>query len=194
MSALKIGLMSFAHLHGAGYLSILAGRPDVEVRVADVDPERGKRFAEQHGVDFAESYDDLMGWDPDGVIVCSENALHRELVELGASGGAYVLCEKPLATSLEDGHAMIAACEAAGVGLMTAFPMRFSQPIMALEQLVRGGELGRIFGVAGTNPGNNPGLRFPWFVTKDLAGGGAVMDHTVHVADLLRWLLEAEAV
>jgi predicted dehydrogenase len=183
--------MSFAHLHGAGYASLLAGRPDVELRVADENAERGKPIADRLGVPFTASYAELLAWQPDGVIVCSENAGHRVLVEQAAAAGANVLCEKPLATSLADGRAMLDACEAAGVMLMTAFPVRFASPIVALERLVRQGGLGKVHGVAGTNAGGMPG---GWFVDPELAGGGAVMDHTVHVADLMRWILGTEAV
>jgi predicted dehydrogenase len=188
---LKIGILSFAHLHGLSYASVLASRPDVELRVADENAERGKPIADQYGVSFTTSYAELLEWGPDGVVVCSENARHRVLVEQAAAAGAHVLCEKPLATSLADGRAMIEACEKAGVSLMTAFPVRFCGPVVSVARLVRDGKLGRIHGVAGTNPGTMPG---GWFVDPELAGGGAVMDHTVHVADLLRWILGSEAV
>lgn len=188
---LKIGVLSFAHLHAAGFTAGLVHRPDVELRIADEDAERGQRFADQFGVPFAASYDALLDWQPDAVVVCSENAGHRKLVELAASAGAHVLCEKPLSTSLSDGRLMLEACERAGVQLMTAFPMRFAAPITAFEASVRGGALGTICGAEGINFGTMPG---GWFVDPQLAGGGSVMDHTVHIADLLRWILGSEAV
>lgn len=191
---LKLGILSFAHLHAAGYASVLADRPDVELRVADEDPERARQWAERFGVPDAGSYEALLDWGPDGVVVCSENARHRPLVELAARAGAHVLCEKPLATSLADGRAMIEACERAGVHLMTAFPVRFAAPIEAFAARLREGALGAIHGVEGVNYGTMPGRAHPWFIDPELAGGGAVMDHTVHVADLLRWMLDSEAV
>lgn len=189
--ALKIGVMSFAHLHAAGFTSGLVGRPGVEVRIADEDPERGQKYADQFGVPFAGSYEALLDWAPDAVMVCSENAGHRKLVELAAGAGAYVLCEKPLATTLSDGRQMLEACERAGVELMTAFPMRFAPPIAEFAERVRGGALGTLLGGEGINFGTNPG---GWFVDPQQAGGGSVMDHTVHIADLLRWILGCEAV
>lgn len=192
-SPMKIGILSFAHQHGVGYAGVLSRRPDVELRIADERPDRGKRFAEQLGVSYMESYADLLEWGPDAVAVCSENAGHRALVELAAEAGAHVLCEKPLATTLADGRAMIAACEKAGVNLMTAFPVRFAAPIAGLEAGIRAGKLGKLHGVEGVNFGTMPGRANPWFIDPSLAGGGAVMDHTVHVADLLRWMLGCEA-
>lgn len=191
MEKTKIGILSFAHGHAVGILHALADRDDVALMVADEDPARARQHATPLGVTVADSYQDLLAWRPDGVVVCSENAKHRELTELAAAAGAAVLCEKPLATSVADCEAMIRACETAGVGLMTAFPVRFEQPMQSLHTLVRSGQLGRILGAAGTNPGSNPG---GWFNDATLAGGGAVMDHTVHVVDLFRWLLGTEPV
>jgi predicted dehydrogenase len=105
-----------------------------------------------------------------------------------------VLCEKPLATTLGDARAMIAACDRAGVRLMTAFPMRFSPPMLQVKEMIDSGSMGRVYGVNGTNQGECPKHLRGWFVDPKLAGGGAVMDHTVHLADLLRWMLKSEIV
>jgi 1,5-anhydro-D-fructose reductase (1,5-anhydro-D-mannitol-forming) len=199
---LRIGVLSLAHLHAAGYLALLSGRPDVEVAVSDPDAgDRpagevgGRAFAEQLGVGrYFDTHQDLLDWGPDGVIVCSENSRHRELTELAAAAGAHVLCEKPMATTVADGEAMIAACAAAGVHLMIAYPVRFSRQFRALQATLPA--LGRVVAAAGTNNGQLPGGR-SWFSDADLAGGGAVMDHTVHLADLFDCLLsgaEAESV
>jgi predicted dehydrogenase len=126
------------------------------------------------------------------VIICSENAKHRALTLAAAEAGAHILCEKPLATAVEDAQAMIAACDRAGVHLMTAFPMRFSPPVLQVKAMLDGGNLGRVYGINGTNQGECPKHLRSWFVDPLLAGGGAVMDHTVHLADLLRWMLQSE--
>jgi predicted dehydrogenase len=84
---------------------------------------------------------------------------------------------------------MIEACRAEGVQLGTAFPVRGSPAVIALKDAIASGELGRIRAVRATNPGQYPGS---WFGDKRLAGGGAVMDHTVHAADAIRWLLGEE--
>lgn len=202
MRPLRIGVMSLAHLHAMGYLALLSGRPDVEVAVSDPDAATrpsgesgGRALAERLGVGrYFDTYGELLDWGPDGVVVCSENSRHRELTELAAAAGAHVLCEKPMATSVPDGEAMIAACAAAGVHLMVAYPVRFSRTFRALQASVPA--LGRVVAVSGTNNGKLPGGR-AWFSDAGLAGGGAVMDHTVHLADLLDCLFsgaEAESV
>jgi predicted dehydrogenase len=111
-----------------------------------------------------------------------------------ATGVKYILCEKPLSTTLEDSRAILNAVDAAGARLMIAFPMRFSPPILEAKALIDAGKLGRIYGCNATNQGHNPGHIRAWFVDKRLAGGGAVMDHTVHVVDVLRWIFHAEIV
>ena len=74
--------------------------------------------------------------------------------------------------------------------LRTAFPVRYLPAVQHAREVVRSGGVGRVLAVNGTNHGQIPG---GWFLDAELAGGGAVMDHTVHVADALRWILGAEA-
>jgi predicted dehydrogenase len=120
------------------------------------------------------------------------NSEHRHLAELAAAARVHVLCEKPLATSVEDARAMVTACDAAGVRLMTAFPMRFSPVLGQLASAARSGALGELVCLEGVNTGEMPDLHAGWFADRVLAGGGALMDHVVHLADAYRWLLGAE--
>ncbi|HEX6383216.1 MAG TPA: Gfo/Idh/MocA family oxidoreductase, partial [Anaerolineae bacterium] len=190
---MRIGIMSFAHHHAEAYIQNLRNIPGVELMgAADEDAARGRRFAQQHGAPFFETYEALLGANPGGVIVCSENSRHRPLVELAAGAGAHVLCEKPLATTLADARAIVEACEAAGVVLMTAFPMRFSTPLMAIKARLDAGDLGQVYAFNAANQGELPTRHRQWFVDPELAGGGAVMDHTVHLVDIMRWYLDSE--
>lgn len=196
---MRLGIMSFAHLHAEGYINNLRANPDVEViGFADDNPERGAHFARRYGIRQFDSYEALIAAQPDGVVICTENARHRPVVELAAQAGVHVLCEKPLATTLEDARAMIEACERGKVHLMTAFPMRFNAPVIEAKRVIESGALGRIYGANTTNQGKLPRYHADyvreWFEQKDLAGGGAAMDHTVHLVDLLRWFLGCEVV
>ena len=200
-SPLKIGLMSFAHVHAAGYANLLKSWSGIELLAADPDAAtappgelRGARLAEQLGVGLVDDYDDLFAWGPDAVVVCAETSRHRPLVEQAAARGIHVLCEKPLATSLPDARAMIEACARAGVQLMTAYPVRFHPAFADLRRRVHSGALGRVVIANGTNNGRAPISSRRWFVDEELAGGGALMDHTVHLADLLDDLLDSPAV
>jgi predicted dehydrogenase len=186
---MKIGIMSFAHHHAETYVGSLRAIPGVEmIGIADDDAARGQKYAAQFNTHLFPSYEALLAEKPDGVLVCSENANHRRLVEMAAQAGAHVLCEKPLATTREDAQAIIAACRKAGVRLMTAFPMRFSAPLIQLKARLDAGDLGQIYCLNTTNQGEVPIGHRAWFVDKELAGGGAMMDHIVHLADIFNWL------
>ena len=189
---IKVALLSFAHVHAASYARLLAAMPGVELRASDPDSatapdgeRRGRDLAADLGVAYIDSYAELLAWQPDAVIVTSENARHRPLVEAAAAAGAAVLCEKPLATTLADALAMQAACDAASVTLMTAYPVRFSPAFARLRELVAAGELGALLAATGTNNGQIPVGDRAWFTDPLLSGGGAMVDHIVHVADLL---------
>ena len=189
----RLGILSVAHLHAEGYVHNIRAIPGVElVGIADDDFARGRQFAAQFGLRLFDRYEALLEQRLDGVVICAENTRHRPLVELAAGAGAYVLCEKPLATTLPDAEAAIAACRRAEVELMVAFPMRFSAPLLEVKRVLDDGSLGRIYCCNGTNQGQNPHRHRAWFVNRALAGGGALSDHTVHLVDVMRWFFGSE--
>ncbi|MFE5754656.1 Gfo/Idh/MocA family protein [Streptomyces massasporeus] len=194
---MKVALFSFAHVHAATYMQLLRDRSDIELIVTDPDaepgdPTRGKTLADELGVTYRADYEEVLAEQPRAVIITSENTRHRQLVEQAAAAGAHILCEKPLATTEPDALAMIDACEQAGVSLMTAYPVRFHPAFTALRHSLTAGSLGRLLSVHGVNNSSPPALERSWFTDPALSGGGAVMDHTVHIADLLDVLLDGE--
>jgi predicted dehydrogenase len=193
MAKCKIALLSFAHMHAYSYADVLLQLPDAElVAIADDDPELLAQLRQRYASvpSFFENYRDLLREVPcDAVIIASENAKHCEMALESFRRGKHVLCEKPLATTLEDAKRMIEASRDANRILMTAFPVRFSPAIVEAKKCIQGGALGKILAIASSNHGSMPG---GWFVDPRLSGGGAVMDHTVHVVDVLRWLFECE--
>lgn len=190
---IKIGILSFAHHHGEAYISNLRRMEGVELLgVTDDDPLRGQKIAAENHARYFHSYEDLFEARPDGVIICTENNRHRPFVEMAASRGVHVLCEKPLATTREDARAIVEACAKAGVLLMTAFPMRFSAPLLEIKARLDQGDFGDIYCFNATNQGELPAKYRAWFVDPELAGGGAIMDHTVHLVDMMRWFTGSE--
>lgn len=187
---MKIGMMSFAHMHAYSYADSLMKLDNVElVGIFDDDITRGKEVAEKYQTAYYDSQDAFLELDMDAVIICSENIRHKEMVLNAAKAGKHILCEKPIATNLADAQEMIDVCEDNGVILQIAFPVRFSTPIQQLKELIDQGELGEIVAFRTTNRGQNPG---GWFIEEDLSGGGAVLDHTVHMVDIMRWYLGHE--
>ncbi|MHC1784868.1 MAG: Gfo/Idh/MocA family protein [Anaerolineaceae bacterium] len=192
---MKIGIMSFAHHHAESYINSLQKVDGVDwIGVADIDQPRAKAFAAQTNSHYYSSYEGLLAAKPEGVIITAENSNHRALVEMAASQKVNILCEKPLATTREDARNMVQTCKKAGVLLMTAFPMRFSPPALAIKQQLDRGDFGRIYCFNGSNQGELPSKYRNWFIDRKLAGGGAIMDHTVHLVDLFRWYLNSEVV
>ena len=134
----------------------------------------------------------------EAVYVATPNHLHRPIVEAAARAGKHVLCEKPMATTLADAEAMVAACHENGVRYATAFDQRFQARHRRLRELVREGRLGQITAVrvhyacwtpADWSPPATEGTHDNWRVDPARAGGGAFIDLAPHGLDLVQVLL-----
>jgi predicted dehydrogenase len=192
--AIRIGLLSIAHLHAEAYQANLKSIRDVElVGFSHENPEQSREFAEKYGLRWFATHEELLAEGLDGVVICAENANHSALTEKAAEAKCSILCEKPIATTVSDAEAMRSACQRNQVRFMTAFPMRFTPSARAVRNSLKNGELGKILGANGINHSEIPTPHRTWFADKKLAGGGAVMDHTVHLSDLFRWFFNAEA-
>ena len=182
---LRVGMLGVAHVHAPSYAHCLANREDAKlVGVFDHDRDRATSFSSSWKTAplELEEFHSLV----DAVVVCSENTKHLEYIELAASSGKPVLCEKPLAPSRKHYDAIKKVLDTTHIMLMTAFPCPFSPVFQRLKERVDSGEIGNIVAVNATNRGRCP---FGWFVDPDQSGGGAMIDHVVHVADLLYRLL-----
>ena len=127
----------------------------------------------------------------DAVYIAAPNDAHRKLVEAAAAAGIPVLCEKPMATTIGDARAMVAACERAGIPYATAFDQRFHPAHRHLADLVRSSALGTVTAiriayccwVGADFQGDN------WRIDPARAGGGALIDLAPHGLDLASFLL-----
>ncbi len=127
--------------------------------------------------------------DVDAVAICTPNGLHAEMAIAAARAGKHVLVEKPIACTLADADAMVAAAAQAGVLLMTAHNLRFFAPFVAAREAVARGDVGTIVAVRAAFGHAGPQAWAPestWFFDPAQAGGGALIDLGIHVADLLR--------
>jgi predicted dehydrogenase len=186
----RIGIMSFAHMHAYGYADCIKKLNNAFLLgIADDNAGRGKRAAKELKTRYYDSYKTLLEGDTDAVVITSENKRHKELVKMAAGCGKHILCEKPISTSIRDAEDMINTCRKNNVKLQVAFPCRFASPAIRAKAVIDEGKIGRVLAIKGTNRGKMPG---GWFVDRALSGGGAVMDHTVHVVDLMRWILKQE--
>ena len=186
----KVGIMSFAHMHACSYAESLKNIPNADFAgIFDDDAKRGREMSKRFGVNFFSTEKKFFAGKLDAVIICSENSKHLKMTESAAKAKVHILCEKPISTNLKDANKMISVVQKEGVKLMIAFPCRFIPSVVKARRVLDSGEIGRILAIKATNHGSMSG---GWFTDKKFSGGGAVMDHTVHVADLLRWFVRRE--
>lgn len=193
MKNLKIAIISFEHMHANSYAASFDRVTGAElVGIADSDPDRLALAKDRYPNTpaFHSDYKTLLDeTQAEAVIICSSNVDHLPIAREAAARGLHILCEKPLGPTVEESQEIIDLAKKAGVTLMTAFPVRFSPSIHETRRLIQTGKLGEIIGGSTSNHGTMPGS---WFVQKEKSGGGAVIDHTVHVVDVLRWMLNDE--
>ena len=130
----------------------------------------------------------------DAVYISTTNELHRDQVLAAAAAGKHVLCEKPLALSVADARAMVAACTHAGVVMATNHHLRNAATHRKIRELVQAGAIGRPLFARVFHAVYLPPHLQGWRLTSRSAGGGVILDITVHDADTLRFILGAEPV
>ena len=184
----RVGVLSSAHVHAPSFVACCQASLDAEVvGLWDDEQSRGQAFASERGIDFYGDIDELCA-KVDAVVVCSENMKHADQIEVAARHGRHILCEKPVAP-IPEHAARIEKAVAQDKVFMTAFPCPFAPAFLSVDQKIKSGVIGKVLAVSATNQGTCP---FGWFVEKEKSGGGAMVDHTVHVTDLLRRLLGEE--
>ncbi|MDO7977501.1 Gfo/Idh/MocA family protein [Oceanotoga teriensis] len=186
---IKVGILGIAHMHGYSYVNQLKQLNDVEiVGVFDRDEEKAMKASETLNIKKYDDYNKLIE-ESDSIIIASENSYHKEYTIASAKQKKNILCEKPIATNIEDAEEMIKVCEENDVILQIAFPVRYAPSVFELKKIIENDEIGEIVSISSTNHGRMPG---GWFIQKELSGGGSVIDHTVHVVDVIRWALNTE--
>ncbi len=172
---------------GAVQARACAGLSDVTVSwIADQDLARAKAVAAELGARATTDNAEAIAGDVDAVIIVVPTPFHRPVTELAAAHGKHVFCEKPIARSIEDAEAMLAACDRAGVRLMIGHVVRFFPEFVKIRELLQAGTLGQIGVVRASRVNARPPGERNWF--RDLAAsGGLVVDLMIHDLDTLRW-------
>lgn len=165
--------------------------------VVSRDRARAAAFAEEHSIPAA--YDSLAAAladrRVDAVWVATPHNAHRPVVEQAAAARKHVLCEKPLASTVADAHAIVAACQRAGVALGTGFHLRYHPLHREARRLVTSGALGGVLSIEGEWSLETPiTAGAPWRSDPEASGGGIVTGTGIHVIDLLRFVLADEVV
>jgi predicted dehydrogenase len=158
--------------------------------------DKAEKMAAEYGVPSSSIYTyengDRMAdnKDIDAVYVALPNSMHAEYTIRSAKAGKHVLCEKPMATSVEDSQAMIDACRKAGKKLMIAYRCQLEPANLSAIKMIREGRLGKIQAIESANGFNiKPG---EWRLNKKLAGGGPLMDVGIYSLNACRYLTGEE--
>ena len=147
------------------------------VAVVSRDEEKASQIAKQYGARHSYSQRHyshcLANPEVQAVFIATPQGTHELLTEQAARAGKHVLCEKPLAASLDQASRMVKACRKHRVMLMTAYRKYYEPSAKFLKQLVRDGSLGRLEMIhTGFSELFRPGVSPSWLVDKKLAGGG----------------------
>ncbi len=191
-----IGMLGCGKIAQVRHIPEYADNPDAELKgFFDLSLERAQEMAEKYGGKAYATADELLA-DPEigAVSVCVANNAHAELTIKALRAGKHVLCEKPMAVTLEDCEAMVSEAKKAGKFLMIGHNQRLAKAHVRAKELLDAGLIGRVitfrtaFGHGGPEtwsitPGKNV-----WFFDKKRAAMGAMADLGVHKTDLIQFL------
>jgi len=130
--------------------------------------------------------------DVDVIDICTPNNVHAEIAIAAAKAGKHIICEKPLARTVEEARTMHEAVKAAGVIHMVAFNYRRTPAVALAKKYIDDGRIGRILNFRGTylqDWSADPDSPLSWRFQKKIAGSGAVGDIATHVVDLAHYLV-----
>ncbi len=154
-------------------------------------PDKTRAFAQQFAVpNCYASIEELAAADEvDAIFIATPNADHHRMVLEAARAGKHILCEKPLALTIEHGREMVEACRAAGVILRTAFQIRLEEILVRVREIVRSGVLGDLRAVLFERIAP---LRQHGAWRNDPCQGGVLFDVAVHLFDQVEWLTDSK--
>ena len=178
---------------GEEHLKNYVRMPGVEaVALAGLEEDRLRELGGRYGVpNLHASWEDLVARDDlDLVSIGAPNHLHAPIAVAALQRGQHVLCEKPLARTGEEAEEIVRAAQKAGRVVHVAFTQRERGDVQVLKRHVEEGNLGRVYHARATWLRRNgiPGMG-GWFTSKELAGGGPLIDLGVHMIDMALFLM-----
>jgi UDP-N-acetylglucosamine 3-dehydrogenase len=180
--SLRVGVIGVGVM-GSNHARVLAELPGVKlVGVADPDRKRCDQVARSLGCASFSDAGDLMRRGVDAVTIAAPTHLHREIAIDCAGRGIHVLVEKPIASTVEESRAIVAASRRAGVTLMVGHVERFNPAVQSIKRAIKDQN---ILSIAITRVGPFP---------PRMSNVGVVIDLAVHDIDLIRWFTDSEIV
>ncbi len=164
------------------------------VAVADVDEARAREAGTKLGVAWETDYRRLLDRDDIDVVgVFTQSALHRDIAANAAAAGKHVVMTKPIDVTLERAQGIVEACANAGVRLFCEFYLRYMRDNFRIYEAVAAGAFGKLilgdFSYKCYRPQSYYEADGGWRGTLRYAGGGIVMNQSIHAIDKLRWYL-----
>ncbi|WP_136616698.1 MULTISPECIES: Gfo/Idh/MocA family protein [Mesorhizobium] len=189
--SVRWGLIGASTIARQFMISAMRAQGDGEIAaVMSSSPERATTYAGENDIPLAVStLDALLGADIDAVYISTTNELHLEQALAAIKAGKHVLCEKPLALTSADARKMVAAARAAGIVLGTNHHLRNAGAHRAMREAIAAGRIGKPIAARVFHSVYLPVNLQGWRIAKPEAGGGVVLDITVHDADTLRFVL-----
>ncbi|MFB9122555.1 Gfo/Idh/MocA family protein [Paraburkholderia dipogonis] len=190
------GFMGKAHSIATAVVPILFGSPvEIERKViVDIDEELARDAAKQYGfAEYATDWREVVSRpDIDIVDICTPNDTHAPIAIAAAKAGKHVMCEKPMAMTVEDAEAMYAAAKETGVVTMVSYNYRHTPALQMAKRLIEEGRIGQILTFRGyylQDWGADPSTPLSWRFNKAKAGSGTLGDIGTHVIDAARLLV-----
>jgi 1,5-anhydro-D-fructose reductase (1,5-anhydro-D-mannitol-forming) len=164
--------------------------------VYSTNAARGETYARKNGIARSVTSLDALLSDPeiDAVYISTTNELHRDQAIAAAKAGKHILCEKPLALTIGDAHQMLKAVREAGVVAGTNHHLRNAASHRAMRDAIAQGKIGKVLAARVFHAVYLPPHLQGWRIERPDAGGGVILDITVHDADTLRFVLGEDPV
>lgn len=189
------GLIGASNVAREWIVDAIRAQPGGEVRaVLSSDAGRGASFAQANGIAYhTTSLQDLLSRpDIDAVYISTGNRLHVEQTIAAARAGKHIMCEKPLALSVEDANEMVRVCNHAGVVLGTNHHLRNAATHMAIHGLIEDGRIGGLIAARVFHANFLSAALQGWRINDQ--DGGVILDSTIHDIDTLRFLFDENPV
>ncbi len=177
-----VGTGTMGGVHAAGWKQTDAKL----VGVMSKNKAAALELAKKHSTKVFDTYEDLLG-QVDIIDICTPTDFHKDMVLQAAKAGKHIICEKPIALTVEDGETMIEACDKAKVRLFIAMVVRFFPQYSAAQKAVSSGQIGKVGVMRFKRVGYQPIGDEAWF-TIEARSGGMLVDLMIHDFDYARWL------
>ena len=198
----KVGIIGCGKIAQVRHIPEYLDNPNAKLTgLYDLNLQRAKDLAEKYNCKSYESVEEMLAVpEIDAVSICVANNAHAEISVQALNSGKHVLCEKPMATTLEDCEKMVEAASENGKFLMIGQNQRLAKAHVKAKQLIADGAIGTVrtfkttFGHCGPETWSIDPGKSSWFFDKKRAAMGAMADLGIHKTDLIQYLLDATVV